>query len=90
MLPQNSCSRSSALHFLLFIHHHHHHHHHFHSTRSFFALFHCPIVYVESFARVQSLSMSGRIMYHAADKFVVQWEGLRARYPRAVFAGVMC
>jgi beta-1,4-N-acetylglucosaminyltransferase len=47
-------------------------------------------VYVESFARVQSLSMSGRIMYHAADKFVVQWEGLRARYPRAVYAGVMC
>jgi beta-1,4-N-acetylglucosaminyltransferase len=58
--------------------------------RRFFGLFHCSIVYVESFARVQSLSVSGRIMYHAADKFVVQWERLRAQYPRAVYAGVLC
>ena len=56
----------------------------------FFGLFHCSIVYVESFARVKSLSMSGHIMYHLADKFVVQWEGLCARYPRAVYAGVLC
>ena len=47
-------------------------------------------MYVESFARVKSLSMSGRIMYHVADKFVVQWQGLRALYPRAVYAGVLC
>jgi hypothetical protein len=59
-------------------------------SHRFFGLFHCSIVYVESFARVKSLSMSGHIMYHLADKFVVQWEGLCARYPRAVYAGVLC
>jgi beta-1,4-N-acetylglucosaminyltransferase len=39
---------------------------------------------------VKTLSMSGHIMYHVADKFVVQWEGLRDRYPRAIYAGVLC
>jgi hypothetical protein len=29
-------------------------------------------------------------MYFVADTFVVQWEGLRKLYPRAVYAGVLC
>jgi hypothetical protein len=61
-----------------------------HSPIRFFGLFHCSIVYVESFARVKSLSLSGHIMYYVADKFVVQWEGLCALYPRAIYAGVLC
>ncbi|KAL2911518.1 UDP-N-acetylglucosamine transferase subunit [Polyrhizophydium stewartii] len=45
------------------------------------------IVYVESFARVNSLSLSGKILYRIADCFVVQWPQLAARYPKAVFRG---
>eukprot|EP00842_Homolaphlyctis_polyrhiza_P002098 jgi/Hompol1/288/HPOL_005288-RA len=45
------------------------------------------IVYVESFARVSSLSLSGRILYNIADLFVVQWPQLQAAYPRAIFCG---
>ncbi len=41
------------------------------------------IVYVESFARVNRLSLSGRIAYLIADRFVVQWPQLKTRYPKA-------
>ncbi|KDQ14476.1 glycosyltransferase family 1 protein [Botryobasidium botryosum FD-172 SS1] len=34
------------------------------------------IVYVESFARVKSLSLSGKILRPFVDRFVVQWPGL--------------
>ncbi|KAJ2619196.1 UDP-N-acetylglucosamine transferase subunit [Coemansia sp. RSA 1358] len=44
-----------------------------------------PIVYVESFARVHTLSLSGKIMYLLADRFVVQWLSLAHKYPRAEY-----
>ncbi|KAG1742827.1 glycosyltransferase family 1 protein [Suillus lakei] len=34
------------------------------------------VMYVESFARVKSLSLSGKLLYHFADRFVVQWPDL--------------
>ncbi|KAJ2891398.1 metalloprotease [Coemansia aciculifera] len=42
-----------------------------------------PIIYVESFARVKTLSLSGKIMYLLADRFIVQWPDLLRQYPRA-------
>ena len=45
------------------------------------------IVYVESICRVQSLSLSGRILLHVADHFLVQWPQLVSKYPRARFIG---
>ena len=47
------------------------------------------VVYVESIARTESLSLTGKILYHArlADLFFVQWPGLAQRLPRAVYAG---
>ncbi|PIA14500.1 asparagine-linked glycosylation 14 [Coemansia reversa NRRL 1564] len=44
-----------------------------------------PVIYVESFARVHSLSLSGKILYLLADRFVVQWPGLVRKYPRAEY-----
>ncbi|KAJ2714462.1 metalloprotease [Coemansia spiralis] len=46
---------------------------------------HIPIIYVESFARVHSLSLSGRLLYPLADRFVVQWPSLAKKYPRAEY-----
>jgi beta-1,4-N-acetylglucosaminyltransferase len=47
----------------------------------------CPkIVFVESFARVKTLSLSGKLLYPVADLFIVQWKQLAAKYPRAKFA----
>jgi len=34
------------------------------------------IVFVESFCRVQSLSLSGKLLYPFVDKFIVQWPEL--------------
>ncbi|CAK9784932.1 Alg14-domain-containing protein [Cutaneotrichosporon oleaginosum] len=41
--------------------------------RRIFGLPHTRIVYVESFARVRSLSLSGKILRSFVDTFVVQW-----------------
>ena len=47
------------------------------------------VVYVESIARVSSVSLSGAILYwsHLTDGFFVQWPELLAKYPRAHFGG---
>ena len=41
----------------------------------------------ESVARVKSLSLSGKLLYPIADKFMVQWPDLLAKYPRARYVG---
>lgn len=47
------------------------------------------IVFVESFARVESLSLTGRLLYRVADTFHVQWQQLYARYPLATYRGFL-
>jgi beta-1,4-N-acetylglucosaminyltransferase len=48
---------------------------------------HIKVVYVESVCRVRTLSLSGKLLYPFCDLFVVQWESLRDKYPRAVYLG---
>lgn len=45
------------------------------------------VIFVETGSRVRALSMTGRIAYHLADLFLVQWTQLLERYPKAVYAG---
>ncbi|XP_041670286.1 UDP-N-acetylglucosamine transferase subunit ALG14 homolog [Cheilinus undulatus] len=45
------------------------------------------IVYVESICRVQTLSLTGKILYPVSDYFFVQWSSLRDRYPKSIFLG---
>ncbi|XP_055631726.1 UDP-N-acetylglucosamine transferase subunit ALG14 homolog [Toxorhynchites rutilus septentrionalis] len=45
-------------------------------TKLFFYNRNCKIVFVESFCRVRSLSLSGKILLWITDLFVVQWPGL--------------
>lgn len=51
----------------------------------------CDIIYVESFCRTRTLSLSGKIIYHLrlANEFYVQWPALRASYPRVQYKGVL-
>jgi len=44
-------------------------------------------IYVETGSRVRTLSLSGKIMYHFADLFFVQWPPLKDRYLKAIYAG---
>ncbi|KAJ8278003.1 hypothetical protein GJAV_G00082680 [Gymnothorax javanicus] len=45
------------------------------------------IIYVESICRVQTLSLSGKILYHLSDYFFVQWSSLKDKYPRSIYIG---
>ncbi|XP_052035292.1 UDP-N-acetylglucosamine transferase subunit ALG14 homolog [Apodemus sylvaticus] len=45
------------------------------------------IVYVESICRVETLSLSGKILRHLSDHFIVQWPTLKEKYPKSVYLG---
>ncbi|KXJ86734.1 oligosaccharide biosynthesis protein Alg14 like-domain-containing protein [Microdochium bolleyi] len=47
---------------------------------------HMHAIYVESFAKVSTLSLTGRLLYalDLADQFIVQWPKLHERYPRSM------
>ena len=45
------------------------------------------ILYIESFARVDKGSLTGKLMYKIADLFVVQWKELLTVYPKALYVG---
>ena len=47
------------------------------------------IIFAESFCRVKSLSLTARLLYPIADKFIVQWPELAEKYPRAEYLGTM-
>lgn len=48
------------------------------------------IIYIESLARINSLSLTGKILYWLADLFVVQWEDLKKTVaPRAQYFGIL-
>jgi beta-1,4-N-acetylglucosaminyltransferase len=49
----------------------------------------CRTVYVESFARVKTLSLSGKLLVRVVDRFLVQWEALEGAGGRAEFWGVL-
>ncbi|XP_029184873.1 UDP-N-acetylglucosamine transferase subunit ALG14-like [Acropora muricata] len=45
------------------------------------------MVFVESICRVKTLSLSGKILYHFADHFFVQWKQLQEKYPNTLYLG---
>ncbi|KAK9763808.1 UDP-N-acetylglucosamine transferase subunit [Basidiobolus ranarum] len=47
------------------------------------------IVYVESFARVKTLSLTGKLLYPLVDRFLVQWPELKEIYPGAEYLGIL-
>jgi hypothetical protein len=45
-------------------------------------------VFIESFSRINSPSMTGRIIFRIADLFIVQWRGLLKFYgAKAIYGG---
>ncbi|XP_042191701.1 UDP-N-acetylglucosamine transferase subunit ALG14 homolog [Callorhinchus milii] len=45
------------------------------------------IIYVESICRVETLSLSGKILYYLSDYFFVQWSTLKEKYPKSIYLG---
>lgn len=46
-------------------------------------------LYVETAAQVTEPSLTGRLMYHLADKFFYQWKTLRRHFPNGVYGGLV-
>lgn len=45
------------------------------------------LIYLESFAKVTSPTVSGKFLHGKADRFYVQWESMKEIYPDAIFKG---
>lgn len=50
-------------------------------------LFKSKIIYIETFANINSKSKTGSLVYKFADLFIVQWETMLELYPKAVYKG---
>lgn len=47
----------------------------------------CKLIYIESFARTSTASLTGRLLHPVADLFIVQWEEGLKFFPKAVYGG---
>lgn len=45
------------------------------------------LIYIESFAKINSPTRTGKFLYRFADRFYVQWESMLKFYPKAIFMG---
>lgn len=45
------------------------------------------LIYIESFAKVTTATLTGKLLYRYADRFYVQWPQMKEVYPEAVCLG---
>ncbi|MCB0272756.1 MAG: hypothetical protein KDD46_07060 [Bdellovibrionales bacterium] len=45
------------------------------------------VIFIESWSRVHTKSLSGKLLYPIANAFFIQWPSLITQYPRALDAG---
>ena len=50
-------------------------------------LFGAKLIYIEVFDRIDKPTLTGKLVYPIADRFVVQWEKMRQVYPKAINLG---
>lgn len=50
-------------------------------------LFRSKIIYIETLANINTKTLSGKLIYPIADKFIVQWEEMLKLYPKAIYGG---
>ncbi len=52
-------------------------------------IFHKKVIYIESFAKVNSPTQTGKLIYDKkiADRFYVQWKSMLEFYPNAIYKG---
>ncbi len=52
-------------------------------------IFGAKLVFIESYAKISSPTLSGRFLYPVADYSYVQWESMKKFYPKAQYKGVL-
>lgn len=50
-------------------------------------IFDSKIIFIETFANINTKTLSGRLVYPIANLFIVQWESMLKLYPKAVYGG---
>lgn len=50
-------------------------------------IFKTKIIYIETMANCNTKTITGKLLYHIADLFIVQWESMLELYPNAVYGG---
>ena len=45
------------------------------------------LIYIEVFDRIDKSTLTGRLVYPIADKFIVQWDEMKKVYPKAINLG---
>ena len=50
-------------------------------------LFGAKLIYIEVFDRIDSSTLTGRLVYPITDRFIVEWEEMKKVYPGAINLG---
>mgnify|MGYP002860287182 CR=1 FL=1 len=50
-------------------------------------LYGAKLIYIEVFDRIDHSTMTGRMIYPIADKFIVQWEEMKKVYKKSIYLG---
>lgn len=50
-------------------------------------IFGSRIIYIETFANINTKTVTGKLLYPIADKFIIQWPSLKKLYPKATDGG---
>lgn len=50
-------------------------------------IFKKKVIFIESFAKINSPTLTGKLIYKFADQFYVQWDTMKKFYPKAICKG---
>ena len=50
-------------------------------------IFKKKVIYIESFANIETKTLTGKLVYKIADIFIVQWKSMLKLYPNAKYEG---
>ena len=53
----------------------------------FSKLFRKKLIFIESFSKISTPTITGKLMSNIADLVIIQWEDLKRFYPNAVYGG---
>ena len=50
-------------------------------------IFRKKVIYIESCANIETKTLTGKLIYPIADKFIGQWKSMLKLYPKAIYEG---
>ena len=50
-------------------------------------IFGSRVIYVETFANINTKTITGNLLYYISDRFIVQWDSMKKLYPSSIVGG---